>query len=229
MASGHAALQRMRELAVQAASDTNDAGDRAALDAEYQQLLEELDDIARQTLFNGRPLLYDPAGGDPPRLTIQFGPDAGDTFELDIGGVTPASLGVSGTHVRTRAAASDTLNSLDGAVDRISGERASLGAVQAWMDRNISNLGMLAENLTEADSRIRDADIADEATRLTRAHLLAHISVAMTAQAGVLAGSVLFLLANQMMSPQPAANGAGAAAGAEQEPGTAGALPEAYS
>jgi flagellin len=209
----------MRDIAVQSASDTNDDTDRGALDGEYQQLLHELDDIARETRFNGTALLSDKLGGAAAGLSIQTGPDAGDMFSLALDTMTPDALGIDGTHVRTGADASAAIGSLDDAINQVSTDRANLGAVQAWLDCRIACMNGAAEDLAAADSRIRDADVAEELVRFTQARLLAHISTAMMAQGNALAGNVLYLLAAQMASARSTATAAdaGTSSGGTQE------------
>jgi flagellin len=226
LASVHAMLQRMRELAVQAASDTNDDTDRGALDKEYQQLLQELNDIARLTRFNGRLLLCG-LDGMPLSLSVQTGPDAGDMFVLTLDAVTPAALGIDGTHVRSRRDSAAAVTGLGGAIDEVSMNRAALGAAQARLNSRLSSMEMTAEALADADSRIRDADIVEEMVRLTQAQLLARTSAAMMAQSNILANSVLYLLSKQTMAAQPdnaadsVANSAAARADGAADKGTA--------
>jgi flagellin len=193
MGETHAILQRMRELAVQAASDTNDGVDRDALNAEYQQLLEELDDISKQTQFNGRSLLDGSADGAN-GLVIQTGPNGGNTLRLSIAGVTPGQLGVSGTGIGTRDAASGVLDTLDGAIKAVSLGRADLGAYQNRLEHKISNLDTQAENLAAAESRIRDVDMAQEMMEYTKASIMTQVATAMLAQANNASKNVLTLL-----------------------------------
>ncbi len=201
MASMHTVLQRMRELAVKSATDTNGDTDRSVLDAEYQQMLEELADIAREARYNGKLLI---SGGGSTAFAIQTGPDAGEIFNLVIDGVTPDALSLSGTHVCTGTAALNVLPDLDSAISRVSDARATLGAAQSRLGSRLNTIGGAMENLTAADSRIRDADIAEEMVRYTRAYLLAHVSAAMLAQANALAGNVLYLMSNQVTPVQTA-------------------------
>ncbi len=194
MGEAHAILQRMRELAVQSASDTNDdSTDRAALDAEYQQLLEELNDIAEQTNYNGRPLLNGTAEGAN-GLVIQTGPNSGDTLLLSIGGVSPDQLGIGGTGIAARDDASNVLDSLDDAIKMVSTRRAGLGAMSSRLDHKINNLNTQAENLAAAESRIRDADMAAEMMEYTKASIMVQAATAMLAQANNAPKNVLTLL-----------------------------------
>jgi len=194
MGESHAILQRMRELAVQAASDTNDDSvDRAALDAEYQQLLKELEDISGQTRFNGRSLLDGSAEGAS-GLNIQTGPNSGDTLRLSVADVTPDTLGVSGTGVGTRDDASGALGVLDDAIKAVAKGRADLGAYQNRLEHKINNLDTQAENLTAAESRIRDADMAQEMMEYAKASIMVQAATAMLAQANNEPKNVLTLL-----------------------------------
>lgn len=194
MSETHAILQRMRELAIQSASDTNDdAVDRAALDAEYQQLLEELGDIAKQTNYNGRPLLDGSADGAN-GFIIQTGANQGDSLRISIGSVTPDQLGISGTGIASRDAASDVLDSLDGAIKAVSLHRANLGAIGNRLEHKINNLNSQAENLAAAESRIRDADMAAEMMEYTKAQIQVQVATAIMAQANNQPKNVLTLL-----------------------------------
>jgi len=220
LSSVHAMLQRMRELAVQAASDTNDDIDRGALDKEYQQLLQEMNDIARQTRFNGR-LLLGGADGMPSGLSIQTGPDAGDAFLLTLDAVTPDALGIGDTHVRFREDAETAIAGLSDAINDVSMKRAALGAAQSRLDARVSSLETAAEELSAADSRIRDADVAQEMVRLTQTRLLAHMSTAMMVQSNIMANNVLYLLVKQTVQTGSAA----AQANGEEEKGSFSAVP----
>ena len=187
----HAILQRMREIALQAASDTNDGIDRAALDAEYQQLLKELGDITGQTRFNGRALLD---GSTAAGMIIQTGPDSGDTMTMKISGVSPDDLGITGTNIGTRNAASAAIKMLDGAIEKLSTARATLGAYHNRLEHKISNLNTQMENLAAAESRIRDADMALEMMEYAKANIMSQVAAAMLAQANNAPKTVLKLL-----------------------------------
>lgn len=194
MGEAHAILQRMRELAVQAASDTNDDEvDRAALNAEYQQLLEELGDIAKQTKYNGRPLLDGSAEGEN-GLIIQTGANKGDNLRISIGRLSPEQLGVSGTGIASRDAASNVLDTLEDAIKAVSLQRANLGAISNRLEHKINNLNSQAENLAAAESRIRDADIAAEMMEYTKAQIQVQVATAILAQANNQPKNVLTLL-----------------------------------
>lgn len=284
-------LQRMRELAVQSSSDTNEDIDRDALDAEFQALIDELDDIASDTAFNDMKLLngsfgstYDVAaasdiqvgqdgvvsieiegftaddtvtfavvGGTPDTYTatlgsdstvvanltdaagentlvmdfgqgrsvtiklaastvadglvgdldftvtagsgtIQTGANSGETLSISIADMSADGLSVSALDVTDRTNASSALTTLDAAINTVSTERASLGAIQNRLDHKINNLDTTAENLTAAESRIRDIDMAAEMTQYTQTSILVQAATSMLAQANAAPQNVLSLL-----------------------------------
>lgn len=172
-------LQRIRELAVQAANDTNSASDRASLQAEVDQLLAEMDRIATSTQFNGTTLL----DGTMTGATFQVGANSGQTITFAIGDARPATLGLAGLSVASAADAGTTIGLVDTALEGIDAIRGTLGAVQNRFEYTISNLNSVAENLTAARSRIMDADIAQETSRMTRANILQQSGVSILAQA----------------------------------------------
>ena len=287
-----AILQRMRELAVQSSSDTNeDSVDRVALDAEFQQLIDELDDIAADTAFNDMKLLdgsfgsvYSVDGGSAFQVgtqgvtdiqfsgwtagdtitftneanpgdpyvatltsdsteihgitnvttegtisldfgqgrtvtisvadavdtddllgaltftvvagsgTIQTGANQNETLDIAIANMDSTALGVNGLDVLNQANASDALDDLDTAINQVSSERASLGALQNRLDHKINNLDTTSENLTAAESRIRDIDMAAEMTQYTQTSILVQAATSMLAQANAAPQNVLSLL-----------------------------------
>ena len=289
-------LQRMRELAVQSASDTNEETiDRGALDKEFKELINELDDIASDTAFNDMKLLdgsfgstvtIDPdvgnssiqvglfgvtdikiegfaavtdqevtfaanatsgydvvlvgegvtlqgvADADGPNTisldfgegrkitlelaasysaadlvgqnlefdvaagsgTIQTGANKGEILEIQIGDMKASTLGVAGEDVLNRTNASDALDVLDTAINTVSTQRAQLGAYQNRLDHKINNLDTTTENLSAAESRIRDIDMASEMTQFTQTSILVQAATSMLAQANSAPQNVLSLL-----------------------------------
>ncbi len=185
----HAILQRMRELATQSASDTNETVDRNALDAEFQALIEEIDDIAEKTAFNNKPLL----DGTFTAALIQTGANTGDTLSISIGNMDAATLLLTG-NVATQADASTAIGVVNTAIDTVSTQRANLGAIQNRLSHKINNLDTSAENLQAAESRIRDVDMAKEMTTLTKNNILVQASTSMLAQANAAPQNVLKLL-----------------------------------
>ncbi|MDQ0339911.1 flagellin [Caldalkalibacillus uzonensis] len=192
----HSILQRMRELTVQAANETNTEDDRAALQAEMDELIKEIDRIAQQTEFNTETLLDGQGGhsGDG-SFVFQIGANESQTITLQINDMQAAALGVDIVDISSGAADFDAaLTAIDGAIKSVSDERANLGAIQNRLEHTINNLGTAAENLQAAESRIRDADMAREIMEFTRANILSQASQAMLAQSNQLPQSVLQLL-----------------------------------
>jgi flagellin len=197
----HAILQRMRELAVQSATDTNTDDDRAELQKEVEQLLEEIDRIADNTEFNTKKLL----DGSFKDAVFQIGANAGQTVELSIGkmdtavgvsgsGAVEAGLEISGIDISTQSGASAAITTIQTAINTVSSERAKLGALQNRLEHTINNLGTAAENLTASESRIRDVDMAKEIMEFTKNSILQQAAQAMLAQANMQPQGVLQLL-----------------------------------
>ena len=181
------ALQRMRELAVQSINGSNGAGDRANLDAEFQNLKAQVASIASQTKFNGIAILAGGAGAQ----VFQVGANSGDTLTL----TTVAVTAVTGA-VNTAAAADAALGTLDAQLDAINTDRASYGAAMSGLQFAIQNLQVAAENQSAARGRIMDADFAAETANLARAQILQQAGTAMVAQANQLPNQVMALLRN---------------------------------
>ena len=255
----HVILQRMRELAVQSATDTNTNEDRAELQKEVEQLLSEIDRIATNTEFNTKKLL----DGSFKDAVFQIGANAGQTVTLSIGkmdtsvsgaggvsgasgasggvsgasgdsggvsgasgasggvsgasgasgGVSGASgasggvsgggggttvsgagLGIANVNISTQAGASAAITTIQNAINKVSSERAKLGAIQNRLEHTINNLGTAAENLTASESRIRDVDMAKEIMEFTKNSILQQAAQAMLAQANMQPQGVLQLL-----------------------------------
>lgn len=172
----HSILQRMRELAVQSSSDTNTDSDRAELQKELNALTEEIDRIADNTEFNTQNLLN--GGGTEGDGTVSFtfhiGANSEQNLELEIGSMGTEALEISGLAVEdvnsenaggimTQEGADTAITTIQAAIDKVSGERSNLGAVQNRLEHTINNLGASAENLTAAESRIRDVDHTEAA------------------------------------------------------------------
>ena len=196
-------LIRMRELAAQSASGTISNPERANLQLEFTQLRNEIDRISNATEFNGQSLLdgsLDSGAGTP--IVIHFGLDAtansqlnlnteADVDDLDPAGIT---LNIAGLTIANQGGAVAALTGLDTALDTLTGERASLAAVQNRLTRILPGLAILVENLTAAESQIRDADIAEEVALLARNQILVEAATAMVAQANIIPEQVLKLL-----------------------------------
>jgi flagellin len=199
-------LQRMRELAVQAANDTNNSTDRGSLDKEYQQLAQEIARVVTSTSFNGRQLLNNTAAtvfqvgantGADNQITLTS-VDLSNATALGVTAGTPASLSgalgslASGSTDATAARAS--MSAIDSALDMVNDNRATLGAAQNRFEAVVSNLQVAAENASAARSRIMDADFAAETANLSRTQILQQAGTAMVAQANQLPQSVLKLI-----------------------------------
>lgn len=175
---------RLRELAVQTASDTIGDTERQFSDIEFQQLKEEIDRVARSMDFNGIKLL-DGTGGmlefqvginnDPVLDRLRYDGTAADA--------TLASLGLSAESVSTKQGSQVTLKKLDDALVQINGVRANLGAMQNRLSSTVNNLGISEENLSAAKSRIRDVDVASETAEMTKNNILVQAGAAVLGQA----------------------------------------------
>lgn len=185
-------LQRMRELAVQAANYSNTNADRTAIQAEVSQLLSEVGRVAEQTKFNGNALLNGDfsSGGN-----FQVGANASEV--IAVGGIADldaTALGINGIDVSTQAGATTALGLLDAAITTVTTERAELGASINRFEQTINNLRVTVENITAARSRIQDADFASETASLTRLQILQQSGTAVLSQANAIPQGVLGLL-----------------------------------
>ncbi len=179
------ALQRMRELSVQAQNGSNGTSDRANLDTEYQQLSLEVTRIATQTRFNGVAVVGASAGAQ----IFQIGPNNGDTLT-----VTTTQVTTVAGDITTSANASTALAAIDAKLDIITTNRATYGAAMSRFSMAIANLQITGENQSAARGRIMDADFAAETANLSRAQILQQAGNAMVAQANQLPQQVLQLL-----------------------------------
>ena len=185
-------LQRMRELAVQAANGTVSQKDKGSLQEEYAALAEEIDRITTSTEFNGTQVL---TGSSSVTLQVGFQNAADNLITITMADLTTLTsladdIGADATGDAARAA----LAKLDADIDTITSERAKLGAVQNRLESTVRNVANVIENQSAARSRIRDADFAAETANLTRTQILQQAGTAMLAQANVIPQSVLQLL-----------------------------------
>ncbi|WP_163970625.1 flagellin Hag [Oceanobacillus halotolerans] len=190
----HSILQRMRELAVQSANDTNDDSvDRAALNQEFSDLADEITRISEDTKFNGKDLLNGSAS-----FEIHVGADADQaiTVALDTTGFSASDLSVDAETLSldSQENADTAITEIQTAIDTVSTERGKLGAFQNRLEHTINNLGTSAENLTAAESRIRDVDMASEMMEFTKNNILSQAAQSMLAQANQQPQGVLQLL-----------------------------------
>ncbi|MGM9931672.1 flagellin N-terminal helical domain-containing protein [Pradoshia sp.] len=192
----HSILQRMRELAVQSSNDTNVAADREALDAEYQALAIEVDRISDETEFNQQKL-WD---GTTTAVDFQVGANKEQKITYTFSNANYATLStvnsIAGTvgDLKDKANSQAAIEPVDVAIATVSKLRSGLGAVQNRLEHTINNLGTISENLTAAESRIRDVDMAKEISEQTKQSILAQASQAMLAQANQQPQNVLQLL-----------------------------------
>jgi len=214
----HSILQRMRQLAVQSANDTNSSDDRLAIQSEVDQLAKELNRIGNTTQFNGANLLQGNAtanglsAASTKDVTFQVGANKDQFLTVNIADNRGGKLGVAivdgavsgsnafdetavGIDVSTdQAAANTALGVIDTAIKDVSTQRASLGAAQNRLQHVVNSLSVAAENASAAESRIRDTDMAKEMTSFTRSQILSQAGVSMLAQANSAPQSVLKLL-----------------------------------
>jgi flagellin len=191
-------VSRMRELSVQSANSTLGSNERGYIQTEYTQLSQEINRISSVTDFNGQKLLDGSASAG---LTFQIGIQntGNDRLAMSIGKLTTSTLGSASLHIASASLSTATnaqlaIGTFDRAIQQLSQARAKVGAVQNRMTVTVSNLATAQENLTAANSRIRDVDVASESANLTKAQILSQAGLAVLAQANQLPQSALSLL-----------------------------------
>ena len=189
----HAILQRQRELAVQAANDTNVEADRDAIKSELDQLSQEITRIATQTEFNTMHLL-DETGGDGGTFNFQVGANEAQNITVTITNMDAATLGVEDVGVEDYDTATASITTVNDALEAVSKQRSDLGAVQNRLEHTIANADNTAENLQAAESRIRDIDMAEEMVKYSKDTILQQAAQSMLAQANQANQGVLSLL-----------------------------------
>ena len=192
----HSILQRMRELSVQAANDSNTDPDRVEIQEEVNQLSNEIDRISTTTEFNTKKLLNgDVASGS--ELTFHIGANSGQNTTLairDMGATANLNVGTGSINVTTQSGANAAIATVDSAITEVSSERSKLGAMQNRLEHTINNLSTSEENLTAARSRIKDVDMAKEMMNMSKQQILQQAGTAMMAQANQMPQGVLQLL-----------------------------------
>ena len=189
----HSILQRMNELATQAANDTNTTTDRSAIADELTQLQTEITRIATTTQFNTQNLL----NGKFSHKNLQVGALAGQKITISINSMTATALkidGNKGNSVSDFAKAGTTMSNVQKAISAVSKERSKLGAIQNRLEHTINNLDNISENTSSAESRIRDTDMAEEMVEYSKNNILAQAGQSMLAQANQSTQGVLSLL-----------------------------------
>lgn len=185
----HDMLNRMRELATQAANGIYQDSDREKLQSEVTALSEEIDRIANNTDFNGTKLLDGTL-----KTTLQIGDTSAQTISVVVNSAVSNKIGLTGLNIGTKDGASKAIGMISAAVDNISTIRSNLGAIQNRLEHTINNLGVTTENMTAAESRIRDTDMAEEMMAYTKNNILVQAAQAMLAQANTVPQGVLQLL-----------------------------------
>ncbi|MGE7836035.1 MULTISPECIES: flagellin [Viridibacillus] len=190
----HAILQRMRELSVQSANDTNVGTDRDALQQEITALQEEITRISTDTEFNTQKLLDGKFGTSAAGKIFHIGANSGQNIDLHIKDMGAAALSVDKVNISTQSGADKAITTIESALTSVSKQRSALGAVQNRLEHTINNLGATSENLSAAESRIRDTDMAKEMMEFTKNNILTQAAQSMLAQANQQPQGVLQLL-----------------------------------
>lgn len=202
----HSILQRMRDLAVQAANGgSQDSSAQKAANTEFGQLKKELDRIAKTTSFGGQKLLnvgISSASGYNGTFQVGANASSDDQIKVDLTGAAKLSvsgfdsngLGLSSISLTSTKGAQSAIQAVDKAIKGVSDTRATLGAYQNRFEHTINNLNVAVENLSASESRIRDTDMASEMVNFTRSQILSQAGTAMLAQANQAPQSVLRLL-----------------------------------
>ena len=187
-------LIRMRELGIQAASDTVGNDERGFINKEVQSLKSEVDRIAQVTDFNGTKLLNGEGGSQ----TFQIGINATEVNRIDFDpgktNVQSSALGISGLSMEDKGAALDGLGALDEAIKKVNENRSSLGALQNRLQSTSNSLGVNTVNLAEAKSRIMDTDIAKETSSMVKNQILQNAGISVLAQANAAPNAAMKLL-----------------------------------
>ena len=196
----HSILQRMGELAVKARNDVNASEDRKTIDDEIQQLKQEICSITKKAAFNGTKLLNGAMKGASAKV-LQVGAMAGETMKISISGTSLSKLQISAVKVYVKgnnkaagAKASIAIRRIQCAIKNVSAQRSLLGAIQNRLEYTINNLENYSENLTSAESSIRDTDMATEMVNYSKNNILQQAAQSMLAQANQSNQSVLSLL-----------------------------------
>ncbi|MEZ5966911.1 MAG: flagellin [Planctomycetota bacterium] len=186
-------LTRLRELSVQAANGTVSGQDRNTLNEEFRSLVDEIDRIGKSTEFNGIKLLD--ASSTTVSFQIGFGTSSGiDSLNLTLSAALATTLTLNSLDIGATGDTSVAIGAIDTAINQVSSMRGSLGAAQNRLNSTINNLGVQVENLSAAESRIRDVDVAYETAQLTRNSILQQASISILAQTNAQPQAALNLL-----------------------------------
>ncbi len=188
-------LIRLRELSVQAASDTIGPIERQFMNVEYDQLVSEVDRISSATEFNGTQLLAGTGSIMDFQVGIRNNPEIDRiSFDSSKADANSAALGINLTSVADKASAQNALSAIDSAIMSVSAMRADFGALQNRLQSTVSNIQNTVENMSAANSRIRDVDVAEETSEMTRSNILLQAGTSVLAQANQSANVALGLL-----------------------------------
>ena len=208
-------LQKIRTLAVQASTGTNTQDDRVAIDKEATSLMNEITRIAQQTTYGGKTILdggddgtnsmYTNGKGSAGQLTLQVGANSGDQISFDVAnfkfsklasaaGVTGGAFNAGNLMLSTASGASKVISAMDSMIKRVDAQRADLGAIQNRLESSIRNQSNIATNESDARSRIRDADFAEESANLSQQSIIQQAAASMLMQANTRPQLALSLL-----------------------------------
>lgn len=191
----HSILQRMNELATQAANGTNTSVDRSAIRAELDQLTSEINRIQSTTQFNTMKLLDGTFSGATNQMKLQVGALSGQSIDFSIANMCASKIGLKNTlSVSTFTKAGSYMKSVQDAIEVVSKQRSAMGAIQNRLEHTIANLDTTSENTQSAESRIRDTDMASEMVTYSKNNILAQAGQSMLAQANQSTQGVLSLL-----------------------------------
>ena len=191
----HSILQRMKELATQAANGTNTSVDRSAIRAELDQLTSEINRIQSTTQFNTMNLLDGTFSGATNQMKLQVGALSGQSIDFSIANMCATKIGLKKTlSVSTFTKAGSYMKSVQDAIEVVSKQRSAMGAIQNRLEHTIANLDTTSENTQSAESRIRDTDMASEMVTYSKNNILAQAGQSMLAQANQSTQGVLSLL-----------------------------------
>ena len=191
----HSILQRMNELATQAANGTNTSVDRSAIRAELDQLTSEINRIQSTTQFNTMNLLDGTFSGKTNKMKLQVGALSGQSIDFSIANMCASKIGLKTTlSVSTFTKAGSYMKSVQNAIEVVSKQRSAMGAIQNRLEHTIANLDTTSENTQSAESRIRDTDMASEMVTYSKNNILAQAGQSMLAQANQSTHGVLSLL-----------------------------------
>jgi flagellin len=188
-------LTRLRELTIQASSDTVGDTERGFLNKEYQQLNKEIDRISESTTFNGTQLLNGKGKG---KMDFQVGAFAGEqnriSFDSGESDASSSSIGVAGTSISEKDSALDAIANVDHAIEKVSGQRATLGSIQSRLQSTVKNLEVQTINQDSARSVIQDVDVAEASASLASNQVVKNAAVSTLAQANQIPNSALRLI-----------------------------------